>query len=230
MSEPEKELSLRLAAFVKEALELDEEPASLAEEILPFKRDANSGISTIELDSSVGVAAFLIYHYRLNDTNEEDRSGSDLFKMDLNTLERAAKVNTPGPRIMAHAIAGDEAYILATTPATHRALTGTGDAHATPESAAAPAAKGSEGEIRRSAAKELLRILPVANAQAKAWLEAVRSVSTETEGASDDLIEFNQEETGLALFLLDDANIRHLLQLINVMLQSARGQGAGEGM
>jgi hypothetical protein len=227
MTEPESQLSLRLAAFVKQALELDEQPASLAGEILPFKRDVNSGISTIELDSSVGVAAFLIYHYQLNETNEDGRSGTELFQTDLKTLERATKINTPGPRIMAHAIAGDEAYILATTPATHRALTGSGE-----EGAADQPRTGERDEtlvdaVRRAAATELLRLLPAANSQAKTWLEAVRSQSLSMDGeeTSDDLIEFNQEETGLALFLLDEANIRQLLQLINVMLHSARSQG-----
>ena len=60
MSESLEPIALRLAAFINEALELDEDPSDLAEEILPFKRDQNAGISTIELDSSIGVAAFLI--------------------------------------------------------------------------------------------------------------------------------------------------------------------------
>ena len=63
---------LRIADFVRQALDLDETATSLAGEIVPFKRDVNAGISTIELDSSVGVAPFLIYHYLLEQTNDEE--------------------------------------------------------------------------------------------------------------------------------------------------------------
>ena len=126
MTDPIVPISLRLAAFLNEALDLQEDLNTLAEEILPFKQDLNAGISTVELESSIGPAAFLIYHYELNTNDEDGQPGRQLFQSDLRTLERAATLNTPGPRILAHAVTEDEAYILATTPATHRALTGAG--------------------------------------------------------------------------------------------------------
>jgi hypothetical protein len=214
MTDPIEPIALRLAAFVNEALELGEEPASLAVEILPFKRDSNAGISTIELDSSVGVAAFLLYHYELNTQDDEGRPGSELFQSDLRTLERAATLNTPGPRIVAHAVTDDEAFILATTPATHRALTGAGpedEAHTVPEE--------ERDEVRKETASNLLRLLSEANAQARDWLAAMQLSG---EAASADQIDFHPEETGLALFLMDESNIRQLLQVLNVMVQSAR--------
>lgn len=214
MADPLEPIVLRLAAFINEALELEEDPAMLAEEILPFKRDRNAGISTIELDSSIGVAAFLIYHYELNTLDEEGRQGSELFQQDLHTLERAASLNTPGPRILAHAVTSEEAYILATTPATHRALTGAG-----PEDAAPTIPEEARDEIRRETATNLLRLISEANAQARDWLAAMQLSG---EAASTGQVEFHAEETGLALFLLDENNIRQLLQVLNLMIQSAR--------
>jgi hypothetical protein len=214
MSDSLEPITLRLAAFLNEALDLEEDPISLAEEILPFKRDENAGISTIELDSSIGVAAFLIYHYELNVPDEEGRQGSDLFQSDLRTLERAATLNTPGPRILAHAVTEDEAYILATTPATHRALTGSG-----PEDAAPAIPEEERDQIRKDTAANLLRLLSEANSQARVWLAAMQLSG---EAASTEQVEFHAEETGLALFLLDESNIRQLLQVLNLMVQSAR--------
>lgn len=214
MTEPIEPIALRLAAFINEALDLDEDVNALAVEILPFKRDVNAGISTIELDSSIGVAAFLIYHYELNITDEENRPGSELFQSDLRTLERATTLNTPGPRILAHAVTDDEAYILATSPATHRALTGA-DASDTPPTVPEEARE----EVRKETATNLLRLLSEANGQARDWLAAMQ-LSGEASSAGQ--IDFFPEETGLALFLLDENNIRHLLQVLNVMVQSAR--------
>lgn len=220
MTDPIEPIALRLAAFVNEALDLNEEPAALAVEILPFKRDANAGISTIELESSIGVAAFLIYHYELNVTDEAGQTGSELFQSDLRTLERAAALNTPGPRILAHAVTDDEAFILATTPATHRALTGAGDDQATPV-----VSDEQRDEVRKETATNLLRLLSEANAQARDWLAAMQLSG---ESATTDQVEFYPEETGLALFLLDENNIRQLLQVLNVMVQSARADVNGQ--
>lgn len=214
MTDPIEPISLRLAAFVNEALELDEDTAALAVEILPFKRDSNAGISTIELDSSIGVAAFLIYHYELNIADEEGRQGSELFQTDLRTLERAATLNTPGPRILAHAVTDDEAFILATTPSTHRALTG-----AEPEESAPSIPEEKRDEVRKETATNLLRLLSEANAQARDWLAAMQLSG---EATSTEQVDFHAEETGLALFLMDQNNIHHLLQVLNLMVQSAR--------
>lgn len=220
------QLNLRIAAFVKEALSLQEAPEALASELVAFKRDSNAGISTIELDSSVGVAAFLVYHYRIETADEEGRTGGDLFQSDLRTLERAAEIDAPGPRIMAHAVTDTDAFILATTPATLRALTGTPPTEQLEADPSNLLPGEQTTEVRKNAATELLDLLRKGDALAKAWLDAIRAegqVPAEGNDA-DDIIAFNEEETELALFLLDERSIQHLLRLLNVMLGSARAQ------
>jgi hypothetical protein len=223
--------TLRLADFVRQALDLNETPASLAEEIVPYKRDSNAGISTIELDSTVGVAPFLIYHYLIEETNDDGKTGGDLFQADLKTLERAAMIDSPGPRIMAHAVAGDEAYILATTPATHRVLTGNesaagavrqGGLHADPEKAVG---------IRSEAAGKLVEALADANQLAAQWLAAIRSsdVALGVDADVGEYIEFNEAETALALYVLDDRSIKDLLAVLNLMIESAKRLSESSG-
>jgi hypothetical protein len=116
---------------------------------------------------------------------------------------------------MAHAVTDDEAFILATTPATHRALTG-----APTDAAPADVPEEKRDKVRKETAANLLRLLSEANAQARDWLAAMQLSG---ESATTDQIDFHPEETGLALFLLDESNIRQLLQVLNVMVQSARG-------
>jgi hypothetical protein len=213
---------LRLAAFVVQALELEEDPEELAAEIVPLKRNANAGISSVEFDSSVGPAAFLIYHYLLKRKNDEGETGRQLFNADLKTLELAAKRDTPGPRIVAHATAGDEAYILATTPATFRVLTGERESPLPPPT-------GDLEEARRTSALDLLRTLRVAEQEAQTWLGAIQAVSPT--GASPEQaagsIQFLEEETALALFLLDDRSIPNLLRVLNLLISAARAQAEG---
>jgi len=206
---------LKLAEFMRQALSLEETAESLADEIETFKEDVNAGISTIELDSSVGPAPFLIYHYLLAVSNAESRSGRELFDVDVRTLERAAMIDSPGPRILAHAVADDEAFILATTPAAHRALTGE-----------APQARHAGASTDRSeAASRLVEVLVEANQLAGAWLSALRSES-EADGMNPEageFVEFNVAEAALALFVLDDRSIRDLLTTLNLMIESASG-------
>jgi hypothetical protein len=205
---------VRLAAFVVQALELEGDPGELAAEIMPLKRDANAGISSIELDSSVGPAAFLIYHYLLKRKNDDGKTGKQLFNTDLKTLERAAERDTPGPRIVAHATAGEEVYILATTPATYRALTGTGIQ-------VPPPPTGDPEKIRRDFAIALLRTLRTAEEEARTWLGAFQTAQP----AGD--VQLLEEETALALFLLDEQSIHHLLMTLNTLISAARAEAEG---
>ncbi|HEY7032473.1 MAG TPA: hypothetical protein VH482_14125 [Thermomicrobiales bacterium] len=220
------DLSLKIAAFVIQALDLGDEPTALAPEVVALKRDLNAGISSLELDSSIGPAAFLVYHYLLDVLDAEGRSGRDLFDADLATLERAATHDSPGPRILAHATAGDEAYVLATTPATHRALTGAPPL-ADLEATAADLLPGAEtAETRRTAAADLLRLLREADGLAAAWLRAIQAEGRLAAGdtGAADLLAFNEDETALALFLLDDRSIGNLLRALNLLISSARQQ------
>jgi hypothetical protein len=222
-------LTLKLASFVVQALDLGDEQDALAAEIVALKRDLNAGISSIELDSSVGPAAFLVYHYLLDVPDAEGRSGADLFAADLATLERAAEQETPGPRILAHATAGNEAYILATTPAIYRALTGAPALEELEATAADILPGAATAEARRTAAAELLRLLREANTESTTWLRAIQAegrLPSDEIGAADPLI-FNEEESALALFLLDDRSIGNLLRVLNLLLTTAREQAAG---
>jgi hypothetical protein len=210
---------LKLAEFLRQALDLEDSVESLASEIAPFKQDVNAGISTIELDSSVGIAPFLIYYYELATVDASGKSGADLFEADLRTLERSAQIDSPGPRIMAHAVAGAEAYILATTPTTHRVLTGAEP----PQEAGRPGVpidSTSSLTLRDDAANRLLELLANANQVASTWLAALRSA--EGDAAPDDFIQFTEAESALALFVLDDRSIRDLLTTLNLMVESAR--------
>ena len=224
MTDPQ---TLKLAAFVTQALDLSDDSATLAGEITALKRDLNAGISSIELDSSVGPAAFLIYHYLLDTPNAEGVSGRDLFAADLATLERAAEQDTPGPRILAHATAGTEAYVLATTPATYRALTGAPPLEDL-EATTADLLPGTDtAETRRAAASDLLRLLREANTQSTAWLNAIQAEGRlAPDDSAPDLLTLNQEETALALYLLDDRSIGNLLRVLNLLLTTARQQAS----
>ena len=219
-------LTLKIAAFVIQALDLADDPAALAAEIVALKRDLNAGISSVELDSSIGPAAFLIYHYLVNDPNQDGQSGRTLFDADLATLERAAQQETPGPRILAHATAGNEAYILATTPNTFHALTGTAPTGNLEATTADLPPGANSAATRQTAADELVRLLREANDQASAWLRAIQAEGRLTTSETDDLLAFNEEETALALFLLDDRSIGNLLRVLNLVISSARRQAA----
>jgi hypothetical protein len=220
MSDPQ---ALKAAAFLVQALELDDDPVALAGDVVSLKRDANAGISTIELDSSVGAAPFLIYDYQLFVRNDDGLDGQTLFDSDLHTLERAAEADAPGPRILAHAIAGDEAFILATTPAVHRALTGHGSTSGL-EATEADLVPGAQTvAVRTDAANDLLRLLREADDAALRWLRAIHAegkVDTDTGG----FLEFNESEAALALYVLDDRSIQNLLQALNLFVASAKSQ------
>jgi hypothetical protein len=226
VDQDKERLRIRLAGFLIQALSLDEDPTALAAEITPLKRDSNAGISTIELASSVGDIAFLLYHYLLNQRNEEGQTGHELFETDLATLEEAAARNAPGPRLMAHATTDSESYILATTPAVHRALTGQGqsDDGSEVEATTANLPLGTDVDAaRRTAAGELLRLLREANTQATTWLAAIDASEPSSDAAP---VTFNEEETALTLFLLDERSVQNLLKTLNRVISIARERSA----
>ncbi|MGI8477217.1 MAG: hypothetical protein ACR2OO_12720 [Thermomicrobiales bacterium] len=217
--------SLKVATFVVEALELEADPAKIADTVGALKRDVNAGISTLELQSASGPAAFLIYHYVLETVNAKGRSGRQLFETDLATLERATAQNTPGPRVLAHIVDRGEAYVLATTPDVFRSLTGIGEDDIEASEADLPPGPATVA-ARNEAADALLRLLREADASAAAWLRAIRSEGRLRAEDGGERIDFSDEESALALFLLDNRSIHNLLQVLNVMIASAREQAA----
>lgn len=216
--------AIKVAAFLTQALDLDDDPVLLAAEVVTLKRDPNAGISTLELESSIGPAAFLVYDYQLDKFNAELKTGQSLFDADLKTLERAAEIDSPGPRILAHAVAGDEAFILATTPAVHRALTGGGDGTSL-EATEADLLPGAESQrVREESANELLRLLREANAEAARWLRAIQAEGRLADDSAGEFVEFSEAEAALALFVMDERSIQHMLKALNLFISSARNQ------
>ncbi|HYI24543.1 MAG TPA: hypothetical protein VD767_03960 [Thermomicrobiales bacterium] len=215
------------AEFLGQVLGLEESPEYLADDLSPIKRDTNAGIFTIQLDSSVGPAAFLVYAYVLDRTGGDGRSGKELFDAGLQTLQQAARYETPGPRALAHTESGHYGYILATTPGTYRALlgeSGTGDTlEATPRDLLSIQ---DAQRIRSEAAEALLETLKLANEQATQWLDAIRLSSQADDEGIDELLEFDERETELALYLLDEQSIGSLLQALNLLVATAQQSAA----
>ncbi len=203
--------SPKIAAFVVQALDLEIEPQELIPEIVALKRDDASGISAVELQSSVGPTPFLVYHYQVVAGDQSQ------FNADIATLEKAATLDTPGPRIVEHATSGDEAFILATTPSVQRSLTGR--AEALPRRPPMPVERA-----RTRVPDRLIDKLREANRLAGDWLTAIQTV-----GESGDDLSLTDQEAALALFLLDDRSIQDLLRALNVLISTARNQ-AGEAL
>ncbi len=218
------------AIFLGQVLGITDSPDYLAADLSPIKRDANASIFTIQLDSSVGPAAFLVYAYDLHQRGGDGRTGKELFNAGLTTLQQAAQRSAPGPRAVAHAETDILGFILATTPGTYRALTGDPEVHDTMEATAADlVAIEASARLRSEVAQDLLQSLRNANQQATDWLAAIQVASqsdVDGEEAIDDLLAFTEDETELALYLLDDDSIGNLLRALKLLVASAQQQAA----
>lgn len=218
-------MMLATAAFLQQVLELEEDPSGLARDLSAIKRDNNAAIYTIQLESSVGLAAFLVYTYVLAERGGDGHTGQELFDAGLETLQQAASRNTPGPRAVAHATTDTHGFILATTPGTYRALTGQGSAENLEPSAEDLIATEDTDRVRAEAAEELLELLKKANEQAQTWLKAIQSATLAAPGSEEQaLVSFSEAETELALFLLDDESIGDLLRSLNLLIETAQLQ------
>lgn len=216
------------AMFVSRVLGLTDPATDLASDLSPIKRDVNASVYTIQLESSVGPAAFLVYAYVLHDRGGEGHTGKELFDAGLATLQQAAQRTSPGPRAVAHAETETYGFILATTPGTYRALTGM-QAPSAPQEPSPEVQPPIEDvpQVRGDAAQDLLATLRTANAQATDWLTALhRSSGIDNDASAEDSIVFSEEETELALFLLDDESIGNLLRALNLLVSTAQRQAA----
>lgn len=218
-----REDRLRAAAFMQEALGADMDPVSLEPGLEVVNTDAHAITYTVELESSIGDAAFLIYQFSLSASGPDGRSGAEVFREGLETLELAAERNTPGPRLLAHGTTEDEGYMLATTPATYRLLTGETNLDEITASEGELLPGADTARARSQSADELLRLLKLANDQAKTWFSAVRAEGRITTSGAD--IPLSQEEQALALFLLDESSVQDLLRLLAVMVDTAKRPG-----
>jgi hypothetical protein len=226
-SSAQDDMVIAAATFLGSVLGLEDDIDSLAEDLSTIKRDVNASIYTIQLESSVGPAAFLVYGYLLDERGGDGHTGMELYEIGRSTLERAAARNTPGPRSVAHGESGDFGFIIATTPGTYRALAGDVD-EPEPELEPDPRDLISTAEIdrqRASAADELLSLLRQANERAGHWLQSIQTASRDEDG-QDDLLAFNESETELALFLLDDQSIGDLLRSLNLLVATAQQHAA----
>ena len=226
-STPADELTYAAASFLAQVLELEDDPATLVEDLAAIKRDQNAAIHTIQLESSVGPAAFLVYTYVLDVRGGDGHTGRELYEAGLETLQQAAIRNTPGPRAVAHADTDRFGFILATTPGTYRALTGQVATPPEPAPEELPAT-GETERVRSEAAEEMLRLLQEANSHARSWIAAIRSAGASQGDADDvdDLVAFTEAETELALFLLDEESIGDLLRALNMLVSAAQQQTA----
>jgi len=227
-SEEHDLLRRNAAVFVSQVLGLTDPATDLAGDLSPIKRDVNASVYTIQLESSVGPAAFLVYAYVLDDRGGEGHTGKELFDAGLATLQQAAQRSSPGPRAVAHAETDSYGFILATTPGTYRALTGMPERSAPQEPSPDMRPTIEDvSRIRSDAAQDLLASLRTANAQATHWLDAVqRSSDIDDDVPGEDSIVFSEEETELALFLLDDESIGNLLRALNKLVSTAQRQAA----
>lgn len=210
------------AIFLGSVLGLEDDADALAEDLSAMKRDSNASIYTIQLESSVGPAAFLVYGYLLDERGGDGHTGKELYDSGLATLQQAAARNSPGPRAVAHGESGDYGFIVATTPGTYRALAG--------ETEPAPVLEPEPQDVlspremdrlRADTADELLQLLRDANDRAGQWLRAIQHASQE-DAEADELLAFNESETALALFLLDDQSIGDLLRTLNLLVATAQ--------
>lgn len=215
-------LALAAANFLTQALEINDDPATIVPELTSLKEDVNAGIYSVELDSSIGSAAFLVYVYALREKDADGQTGDDLYQAGLTTLHQAAERDTPGPRLVAHADTEEAGFILATTPATWRRLQGE-EPEVFATEADLPQTEMSIEE-RASVAEDLHRSLKDANDHARTWLAAIRTAGA---GTDEDVLAFTEAETALALFVLDNANVSPLLTALNLLVTSAQEQ-AGE--
>jgi hypothetical protein len=221
------DLAVAAAVFLAQVLELEDDPAVLTDDLSVIKRDQNASIYTIQLESSVGPAAFLVYTYLLDVTGGDGHTGKEHFDAGLATLQQAATRNTPGPRAVAHAETDLHGFILATTPGTYRALAGETSMTTLEPSPEDMPATGETDKVRSEAAEDLLQLLQDANAQARTWMTAIQSASyRDQDDDSGDMIEFTEAETELALFLLDDSSIGDLLRALNMLVATAQQRTA----
>jgi hypothetical protein len=212
-------LALAAGSFLAQALELSDDPADIAAELTELEHTGASAIYSVELDSSIGSAAFLVYVYALDAAGADDRTGADLYQQAMTTLEQAAARDTPGPRMVANAETDAVAFILATTPATWRRLQGEESSLIATE--ADLPATGVSIQQRAELAEDLQRSLREANEHARGWLAAIRAAGA---SGADDEVAFSEAETALALHVLDEANVTPLLTALNLLVTAAQDQ------
>ena len=216
----------RAANFLAQALALppDIDLAAVAADLAIVSTVPGRTVFATRMESAAGPAAFLVYAYDIPVPGEDDPETPDadsVFARDLDTITRATEEDTPGPRILAHALDDEHAYILATSPSVFRSLTGVTEGTSEDDQMAALPPGTDRDTARRDAATHLLRLLRQADLHAAVWFAAIEAA--DGDGPEDhDHLAFNDAEAELALFLLDDRSIRRLLRLLQVYITAAK--------
>lgn len=222
---PDDSLDLLAARFIIASLSLDLVPEVLVPTLNRIERDDSTAVYAVQLESSVGPAAFLIYGYTIDQADTGETAGQTRYATDLRTLEVAQARNVPGPRLVASGQTGDHQFILATDPQTFAALIG---ADATPSPEVLAERDRDPAELRRAAAEGLITLLRDADRQAGRWLRAVDRQEAESPATDDrPALRFDDVETELALYLLGSEGIRNVLTLASRFLETAQ---AGTGL
>ena len=219
MTDTEFTATVRAAAFLTQALGLPP-GTDVTADLATISTTPGRTVYATRVETATGPAAFVVYAYDLATVDASATPPGD-FERDLETITRATEDDTPGPRILAHAQDGGHAFILATSPATFRALAGT-PGETDPEGDLATLPPGTDRDAaRRDAATHLLRLLRQADLHASVWFAAIDGPNGDGADQTDHL-DFNDAEAELALFLLDERSIQRLLRLLQVYIAAAK--------
>ena len=210
--EPNEAMRSGAAQVVAQALGMNDAAEELARELHVVARDDRDATYAIELLAGGDSAAFLVYGFDLAHADADGRDGETRLRAALATLDTAARLDAPGPRVVAHAFDERFGYVLATTPEFLRRMAGN-PASAEP----GPMLTAEERRLRRAEAAEQLAVhLRGAERAATIWLEAV---GEEEAGRLT-------EEAELALHLLEPGHLDALTQAIRRLIDVARPERA----
>ncbi|HEV2528639.1 MAG TPA: hypothetical protein VGT61_09340 [Thermomicrobiales bacterium] len=209
-------LTLDAARFLIASLSLPDDPESLATGLNRIDRDEQSAVFAMQMESSVGPAAFLVYVYETSALGKRGREVAKRHAGDLRTLQLAQARGVPGPRLVASGELNGNQFILATDPQTFAALADE-TVTAPPTTPTFTIDPADAPKVRREAADRILSRLKDAEHDAGRWLAAVGS------GAEDPAsLELDDVETELALYLLGPTGIRNVLRLANLVLEKGQ--------
>jgi len=186
---------LAAAAFAAEALGIDVAAPDLADDLLPVADAPLSASWALEVISGETALPFVITAYTATAMDDGGVRGNEQFRNDLAILREAASLGTPGPRLVAQAESGDHLLTLTTTPAVAEMLAG-GPTHLPIPTQ----------EARDAAARRLADALRAANADADLLLRGLAKDPT-----------LSPDERALQLHVLNEASIRNLLRLLQVL-------------
>ncbi len=224
MTEPAPDtLTLDAARFLVASLSLADEPESLAAGLDRIDRDEQSAVFALQMESTVGPAAFLVYVYETSALGKRGREVAKRHAGDLRTLQLAQARGVPGPRVVASGELNGNQFILATDPQTFAALAENGPNATSGPATPAPVDPAQAAKIRRETAERILSRLKDAEHDASRWLAAVGT-------AADDpaSLELDDVETELALYLLGPTGIRNILRLANLVLEKGQAGPTGQ--